>query len=61
MSTSPTYRLSVFDSIDDGHHTDYLAYLIHQFSHKPEVELLLIVPESFIQSFKNNRQIWGFD
>ncbi|MCZ2481407.1 glycosyltransferase [Aquirufa nivalisilvae] len=61
MSVSPTYRLSIFDSIDDGHHTDYLAYLIHQFSQKPDVELLLIVPESFIQSFKKNRQIWGFD
>ncbi|MDF0692839.1 glycosyltransferase [Aquirufa ecclesiirivi] len=61
MAASPTYRLSIFDSIDDGHHTDYLAYLIHQFSHKPDVELLLIVPENFIQSFKNNRQVWGFD
>lgn len=61
MSVSSTYRLSIFDSIDDGHHTDYLAYLIHQFSQKPDVELLLIVPESFIQSFKKNRQIWGFD
>ncbi|CAM4168980.1 glycosyltransferase family 1 protein [Cytophagaceae bacterium 50C-KIRBA] len=61
MSAPLTYRLSIFDSIDDGHHADYLAYLIHQFSHKPEVELLLIVPETFIQSFKNNRQTWGFD
>ncbi|MHA8057074.1 glycosyltransferase [Aquirufa nivalisilvae] len=61
MSVYATYRLSIFDSIDDGHHTDYLAYLIHQFSQKPDVELLLIVPESFIQSFKKNRQIWGFD
>lgn len=61
MSVSSTYRLSIFDSIDDGHHTDYLAYLIHQFSQKLDVELLLIVPESFIQSFKKNRQIWGFD
>lgn len=61
MSASLTYRLSVFDSIDDGHHTDYLSYLIHQFSHKPEVELLLIVPDSFIQSFKNNRHTWGYD
>ncbi|RXK46848.1 glycosyltransferase [Aquirufa rosea] len=61
MSASQTFRLSIFDSIDDGHHADYLAYLIHQFSQKQEVELLVIVPESFIESFKCNRLNWGFD
>ncbi|MHA8088631.1 glycosyltransferase [Aquirufa sp. Wall-65K1] len=61
MAEVNTKRLSIFDSIDDGHHADYLAYLIHQFSQKPDVELLLIVPENFIQSFKNHRENWGFD
>ena len=56
-------RILLFDTILDGHHPDYLSYLIGYFSGQPSIEVYVVSGESFKTEFdkrqEEEQRVWG--
>jgi glycosyltransferase involved in cell wall biosynthesis len=56
-------RILLFDTILDGHHPDYLSYLIGYFSGQPSIEVYVVSGESFKTEFNKRQEeeerVWG--
>lgn len=57
------HRILLFDTILDGHHPDYLIYVIEYFSGRQDVELVVVSGEKFRLDVESRRMadqlIWG--
>jgi glycosyltransferase involved in cell wall biosynthesis len=49
------HRILLFDTILDGHHPDYLAYLIGYFSEQPSTEIIVVSGDQFHADFEARR------
>ncbi len=46
-------KILLYDSIADGHHLDYLFYLIHQASQRPNIELVVVCSAKLEKNLQN--------
>lgn len=57
------HRILLFDTILDGHHPDYLSYLIAYFSDQADVQVYVVSGESFKADFdkrmEEEQRVWG--
>lgn len=57
------HRILLFDTILDGHHPDYLIYVIEYFSGRQDVEVVVVSGEKFRTDVESRRMadqlVWG--
>ncbi len=57
------HRILLFDTILDGHHPDYLLYVIEHFSGRQDVEVVVVSGEQFRTNVESRRiadqLVWG--